>query len=123
MGTRKYFHWKRGSVTRTLFDIVEAYRRQGLATPFAVRPAGNVLCGACRRENPAGLVRLLALDRPPHEIAPGEHLAVAALECSSCHVRGTLPLSYGPCAEATEDQVYAVFDLAAHGLDPQPSFA
>lgn len=123
MGTRKYFHRKRGSVGRTLFDIVEGYRRLGLATPFAVRPSGHVLCGACRRENPAGLVRLLALDRPSHEVAPGERLAVAALECSSCHVRGTLPLTYGPCAESTEDQVYTVFDHAASGLDPQPSFA
>lgn len=123
MGSRKYFHRKRGSVARTLFDIVEGYRRQGLATPFAVRPSGQVLCGSCRRENPAGLVRLLALDRPLHEVAPGENLAVAALQCNSCDVRGTLPLTYGPCAEAMEDQVYAVLELAATGLDPAPSFA
>ena len=95
-----------------LFDIVEGYRRRGLATPFAVRSAGQVLCGACRRENPAGLVRLLALDRPAHEVAPGEHLAVAALQCTACHVQGTLPLTYGPCALAEEDAVFGI--LAAH---------
>ncbi|MEK6975971.1 MAG: hypothetical protein AABY18_06485 [Candidatus Thermoplasmatota archaeon] len=107
----------------TLFDIVEAYRRRGLATPFAVRPAGHVLCGSCRRENPAGLVRLLALDRPAHEVAPGERLAVAALQCTSCDVRGTLPLTYGPCAAPDEDLVFALFDHAAIDLAPDASFA
>lgn len=111
---------------RTLFDIVERYRRRGLSTPFAVRPAGRVLCGACRREDAAGLVRVLALDRPTHEVAPGERLAVAALQCPSCDRQGTLPLTYGPCAAAEEDEVFAVLASRAFpaGLPgPEPSFA
>ncbi len=105
-----------------LFDIVERYRRSGLATPFAVRTPGHVLCGACRRESPAGLLRLLALDRPAHDVAPGEHLAVAALQCVSCDMRGTLPLTYGPCAAADEDMVYGILEQTAvvglPGVDP-----
>lgn len=116
MGRRKYLHTKQGSMATTLFDIVERYRRHGLAAPFAVRSAGHVLCGACRRENPAGLLRLLALDRPPHEVGPGERLAVAAVQCRLCDERGTLPLTYGPCATAEEDQVYALLSMAT--LDP-----
>lgn len=108
MGSRKYFHRKRGSVAGTLFDIVERYRRQGLATPFAVRVAGHVLCGGCRHESPASGVRLLALDRPDHDVAPGERLAVAALQCSSCDLQGTLPLTYGPCAAVEEDAVFGI---------------
>lgn len=123
MGSRKYFHRKRGSMAGNLFDIVEGYRRRGLATPFAVRSAGHVLCGACRRENPAGLVRLLALDRPAHEVAPGERLAVAALQCASCQVKGTLPLTYGPCALAEEDFVYGILERSADGLAAGAAFA
>lgn len=122
MGRRKYLHRKQGSMAALLFDIVERYRRHGLATPFAVRAGGHVLCGACRRENPAGLLRLLALDRPAHEVAPGERLAVAALQCASCDVRGTLPLTYGPCATVEEDQVYALLALHAPAV-PDASFA
>lgn len=113
MGSRKYFHRKPGSVAGTLFDIVENYRRRGLATPFAVRGAGHVLCGGCRRENPAGLVRLLALDRPDHDVGPGERLAVAALQCASCDLQGTLPLTYGPCAAAEEDAVFGILVRSA----------
>lgn len=115
MANRKYLHRKQGSGMGTLFDIVERYRRGGLATPFAVRAHGQVLCGACRAENPAGLVRLLALDQPAHEVAPGERLAVAALECGNCKQRGTLPLTYGPCAAEDEDRVYALFARSLPG--------
>lgn len=122
MGKGKYLHRKPGSMAGTLFDIVERYRRRGLATPFAVRPSGHVLCGACRREDPAAQVHLLALDRPAHEVGPGERLAVAALQCTACHVQGTLPLTYGPCAAAEEDQVYAVLARSA-SLGLAPGFA
>lgn len=119
MASRKYRHQEPGIMTATLFDIVERHRRRGLATPFAVRPSGQVLCGGCRRENPAGEVRLLELDRPQHEVAPGERLAVAVLQCASCNVKGTLPLTYGPCAATEEDQVYALLVRgAATGLAP-----
>ena len=99
----------------SLFALVESYRRRGLATPFAVRPGGHVLCGACRRENPAGFLRVLALDRTA-SIAPGENLAVAALQCASCAERGTLPLTYGPRATAEDDQVFAALHAPAAGL-------
>lgn len=124
MASRKYLHRKPGSVAPgSLFDIVERYRRRGLASPFAVRASGHVLCGGCRRENPAGLVRLLALDRPEHEVAPGERLAVAALQCTSCDARGTLPLTYGPCAAVEEDAVYHILERSAGTLPFHPSFA
>ena len=119
MASRKYLHRKPGSMAGTLFDIVERYRRRGLATPFAVRAAGHILCGACRRENPASLLRLLALDRPDHDVAPGEHLAVAALECAACKVQGTLPLTYGPCAAEDEDAVFGILARITPG-DPAP---
>lgn len=106
----------------SLFRIVEHYRRRGLATPFAVRRGGQVLCGGCRAEAPVGLLRLLALDVPRHELAPGEHLAVAALQCHACDASGTLPLTYGPRAAPEEDFVFGLLGRDGPGA-AQPKFA
>lgn len=96
----------------TLFAIVERYRSLGVTVPFAVRPDGRVMCGACRNAAEARGVRVLALEQPPHEVAPGERLAVAALQCSACDVQGILPLTYGPCALPDEDTVFAQLAVA-----------
>jgi hypothetical protein len=88
----------------TLRDVVARYEHAGFRGQFGTRPAGRILCFACRGESDAHGVPLLALRRLEGSSDPGEEVAVAAVECPACRTRGTLALTYGVGA-AAEDAV------------------
>jgi hypothetical protein len=93
----------------TLLDVLARYTRQGWSSQFAARSGGTVECESCRHRMPADDVPVLELARLEGASDPDDMLAVVAIECANCGLRGSLVLNYGPTA--TEDDVAVLLGL------------
>lgn len=91
----------------SLVEVVRRYERHGFPSRFASLPGGNVRCLACRRDNPARWVGLLALHHL--DSARGEAL-VAAVECPACEERGTLAVELGAGGPVEDRLVLSLLD-------------
>jgi hypothetical protein len=97
----------------TLLDVLARYTDKGWSSQFAARTGGMVECESCRNTTPAVDVPVLELRRLEGASDPDDMLAVVAIECPRCGLRGSLVLNYGPTA--TEDVASVLL-----GLDNAP---
>jgi len=93
----------------TLLDVLARYTRLGWASQFTTRADGIVECESCHHSMAASEVPVLELRRLEGASDPDDMLAVVALECPNCGLRGSLVLNYGPTA--TEDDAAVLLGL------------
>ena len=97
---------------RSLLGILGTFRDDGFTDDFYSRPGGVVECGHCHAPHPADTLELHQLERLEGDSDPSEMLAVCALACPSCGIRGTLVLTFGPESTREDDEVLELLDDA-----------
>ena len=93
----------------TLLEVLARFTEQGWSSQFAARAGGIVECESCRHPMPAVEVPVLELRRLEGASDPDDMLAVVAVECANCGLRGSLVLNYGPTA--TEEDASVLLGL------------
>jgi hypothetical protein len=89
----------------TLLDVLARYTQHGWSSQFAARAGGTVECESCHRVTEAADLPVLELRRLEGASDPDDMLAVVAIECPNCHLRGSLVLNYGPTATEEDSSV------------------
>ena len=80
----------------TLLEVLARYETAGFIGQFGAGDGGAVHCYACGTDHPARGVELVSLRRLEGASDPDDMLAVVALRCPRCGIRGTVVLGYGP---------------------------
>jgi hypothetical protein len=93
----------------TLLDVLAMYTNRGWSSQFAARGGGSIECESCHHVVPAADAPVLELRRLEGASDPDDMLAVVAVECPNCGLRGSLVLNYGPTA--TEEDAAALLAL------------
>ena len=91
--------------SETLLDVLARFTQHGWSSQFAARAAGVVECESCHHSTAAADVPVLELRRLEGASDPDDMLAVVAVECPVCGLRGSLVLNYGPTATAEDTAV------------------
>ncbi len=89
----------------TLLDVLARFTQHGWSSQFAARAGGTVECESCHRLTQAADLPVLELRRLEGASDPDDMLAVVAIECPNCHLRGSLVLNYGPTATEEDSSV------------------
>jgi hypothetical protein len=97
---------------RSLLGILATFRDEGFTYDFATRPGGMVECGQCHVPHRADTLELHRLERLEGDSDPSEMLAVCAVSCPNCGIRGSLVLSFGPESTREDDDVLELLDDA-----------
>jgi hypothetical protein len=97
---------------RSLLGILATFQDEGFTNDFRTRPAGVVECGKCHVPHRADELELHHLERLEGDSDPSEMLAVCAVSCPSCGIRGTLVLTFGPESTREDDDVLELIDDA-----------
>jgi ferredoxin len=97
---------------RSLLGILAELRDEGFTSEFHARPGGIVECGRCHAPHPANTLELHRLERLEGDSDPSEMLAVCAVVCPHCGLRGTLVLTFGPESTREDDEVLELLDDA-----------
>ena len=103
----------RGS--ETLLDVLATLSRRGFigqfmaSEPDAATQGGRIDCLSCHTTFEAGAAEVGDLRRLEGASDPDDMLAIVALTCPNCSVRGTLTLNYGPTA--TVEDAAALLDI------------
>jgi hypothetical protein len=97
----------------TLLDVLARFTQHGWSSQFATRAGGLVECESCRHVMRAGDVPVLELRRLEGASDPDDMLAVVAVECPNCGLRGSLVLNYGPTA--MEEDAAVLLELGDPG--------
>jgi hypothetical protein len=74
-----------------------------------VTPTGKLRCEGCGAELEPSGVRVHELRRLEGASDPDDMIAVVAVECGVCNMKGTLVLHYGP--EASPEEMSALMEL------------
>jgi hypothetical protein len=97
---------------RSLLGILATFRDEGFTYDFRPRPGGIVECGGCHAPHPANTLVLHHLERLEGDSDPSEMLAVCAVSCPNCGIKGTLVLTFGPDSTREDDDVLVLLDDA-----------
>jgi hypothetical protein len=97
---------------RSLLGILGTFRDEGFTYDFYSRPGGVVECGHCHVPHSAATLELHQLERLEGDSDPSEMLAVCAVVCPNCGIRGTLVLTFGPESTREDDEVLELLDDA-----------
>ena len=89
----------------TLLDVLARFTHEGWSSQFAARAGGSVECESCHHVVGAADVPVLELRRLEGASDPDDMLAVVAIECPNCGLRGSLVLNYGPTATEEDESV------------------
>src|SRR5258706_8213985 len=95
---------------RSLLALLEEFRSEGFTFDFHSRPGGIVECGKCHAQHRADTIELHRLERLEGDSDPSEMLAVCAVACPTCDIRGTLVLTFGPESTREDDEVMELLD-------------
>ena len=95
-----------------MLGILATFRDEGFTYDFRSRPAGIVECGGCHAPHPADALELHRLERLEGDSDPSEMLAVCAVTCPTCGIKGTLVLTFGPESTREDDEVLELLDDA-----------
>ena len=93
----------------TLLDVLARFTNHGWSSQFAARAGGMVECESCHHARWPRDVPVLELRRLEGASDPDDMLAVVAVECPNCGLRGSLVLNYGPTA--TEEDAAVLLGL------------
>jgi hypothetical protein len=91
--------------SETLLDVLARFTEQGWSSQFAARSEGIVECESCHHRMAAAEVPVLELRRLEGASDPDDMLAVVAVQCRNCGLRGSLVLNYGPTATEEDTSV------------------
>jgi hypothetical protein len=97
---------------RSLLGILASFHDDGFTYDFFTRDAGMVECGQCHVPHRADTLELHQLERLEGDSDPSEMLAVCAVSCPNCGIRGTLVLTFGPESTRQDDEVLELLDDA-----------
>ena len=95
-----------------MLGILAGFRDDGFTIDFHARPGGVVECGGCHAPHRADELELLRLERLEGDSDPAEMLAICAVACPACGMRGTLVLTFGPESTREDGDVLALLDDA-----------
>src|SRR5215213_5672630 len=80
----------------TLTAVLASYESAGFDAQLAATDEGQVHCYSCGANADPDKVELHSLRRLEGASDPADMLAVAAVSCPTCAVKGVLVLNYGP---------------------------
>src|SRR5687768_7958366 len=89
----------------TLTAVLASYETAGFDAQLAATDEGQVHCYSCGENFEPSRVELHSLRRLEGASDPADMLAVAAVGCPSCSVKGVLVLNYGPDTTPGESDV------------------
>ena len=89
----------------TLTSVIDGYTEAGFAGSFSVLADAELECHACNERFLAGAAAMSSLRRLEGQSDPDDMMAVAAISCPNCGMRGTVILGYGPMASAEDGDV------------------
>jgi hypothetical protein len=90
---------------RSLLGILATFRDEGFTYDFRSLPGGIVECGQCHVPHRADALTLHHLERLEGDSDPSEMLAVCAVACPACGIKGTLVLTFGPESTREDDEI------------------
>jgi len=91
--------------TESLQGILGELSAAGYRANFGARPGASIHCSSCGIARPASEWDNHEIRRLEGMSDPADMIAVVALRCPSCRVRGTVVLSYGPEASLDDAEV------------------
>jgi hypothetical protein len=86
----------------TLLEILDEFAAKGFGGSMWVTEAGKIRCQECQAEFEPNELTVHELRRLEGASDPDDMLAVVAVECPACHMKGSLILHFGPEASAEE---------------------
>lgn len=89
----------------TLTAVLASYEAAGFDAQLSATDDGQVHCYSCGASADPSRVELHSLRRLEGASDPADMLAVAAVMCPTCDVKGVLVLNYGPDSTAGEADV------------------
>jgi hypothetical protein len=89
----------------TLTAVLASYDSAGFDAQLAATDEGQVHCYSCGVNTDPKDVKLHSLRRLEGASDPADMLAIAAVSCPSCEVKGVLVLNYGPDTTPGESDV------------------
>ncbi len=95
----------------TLTAVLGELAAAGYAAQFDAEPGGTVRCVDCDATVPASDLVVEHGRRLEGASDPSDMLWVVAARCVACDARGTLVLTYGPEASATDADVVTALDV------------
>lgn len=90
----------------TLVEVLGRYEAAGFGGQMAATPEGLILCYTCGHETDPRRATLQSLRRLEGASDPDDMLAVMAIECPHCSIKGVLIANYGPEAEPGESAIF-----------------
>jgi hypothetical protein len=94
----------------TLVEVLDDLAAQGFDGTMWVTQDGRLRCEGCGAELDPAVVRVHEIRRLVGASDPDDMLAVVAVECPVCSMRGTLVLHYGPEVSPEEITVFEEFN-------------
>ena len=101
----------------TLLEILDELAAKGYGGSIWVTENGKLRCEGCRAEFEPGEVYVRELRRLEGASDPDDMLAVVAVECPVCAMKGTVVLHFGPEATAEEMEALTHFQRAVPPSD------
>ena len=100
----------------TLLEVLDELAAKGFGGSMWVTETGKLRCEGCGAEFEPGELIVRELRRLEGASDPDDMLAVVALECPVCGMKGTAVLHFGPEATAEEMEALTHFQ---HALPPK----
>lgn len=94
-------------------DTLATLEDEGFRGQFVPEAGGKLRCLACGYRAEANRFTLHRLCRVEGASDPADMAAVAALECSRCHTKGTVALKYGADTDPDSADVLKVLERSA----------
>jgi hypothetical protein len=95
---------------RGLDEILAALSADGFTGSMTPLAGGDLRCGECGQESPAGDFEVESLRRTEGASDPGDMSAIAAITCPRCGTRGAAVLRFGPEAGEADEDVLGALD-------------
>jgi hypothetical protein len=89
----------------TITDVLAGYAQGGFSSSFIVTDDSELECVECSVVSPANQVAMSSLRRLEGASDPSDMMAVVAVACPACAVRGTVILGFGPMATLQDSDV------------------
>lgn len=89
----------------TITEVLEGYAQGGFSSSFDVTDSSTLKCHECGAESSPSEVSMSSLRRLEGASDPDDMIAVVAITCPACGVRGTVVLGFGPSAAPEESDV------------------
>ena len=96
----------------TLLEVLDDFAARGFVGTMWVAASGKLRCEGCGAELDPSLVRVHEIRRLEGASDPDDMIAVVAVECPVCSMKGTLVLHFGP--ESASEEMQALIALDRH---------